>query len=118
MAKQEMSDELKLVLVLVLLFVLYPVGLILMFKWMRWPMWVKILIALPVALIILVFLGSFLIGFLSALNPKRQIERANTATERLNTATREYTCTKQCAALNLGKGTDACIQKCLKVLEK
>lgn len=111
MAKQEISYDIKLLLVLVLLFVLYPIGLIFMFKWMKWPTWVKLIIAFPVLLIILGFMAVFIIGFRGSYNPKTQVE---TAEELFNNAINENTCTKQCATLNTD--VDTCVQKCIQNL--
>ncbi|HTK03822.1 MAG TPA: hypothetical protein VL401_03595 [Alphaproteobacteria bacterium] len=112
-AKQEISSDLKLVIVLVLLFVLYPVGLILMFKWMTWPKWVKWLIALPVAIFLLcifiTMVGGLIFGLSGNYSSRNQLEDAE---NRLNNAVYQNTCTKQCAAT---KGDmDKCIQKCLQ----
>lgn len=111
MAKQELSYEIKLILVLVLLFVLYPVGLILMFKWMKWPTWVKLLIAFPILLVILGILGAMILGFSGSFNPKTQVKKAE---EQLINATNENTCTRQCATSSLD--IDTCIQKCIQNL--
>lgn len=113
MAKQELSYEIKLILVLVLLFVLYPVGLILMFRWMKWPTWVKLLIALPILLAILGFLGAMILGFSGVINPSSQIEKAEE--QRLESANKELICTKQCAALDTN--VDTCVQKCIQNLK-
>jgi hypothetical protein len=71
--KQDLSDDTKLILVLLFLFVLYPVGAILMWVWMDWPKWLKVLIALPIfifaffiALAILVGIVASFIGIFSA----------------------------------------------------
>ena len=57
--ENELSYDIKFLLVILLLFVMYPVGLILMWVWMpHWPTWLKLLISLPVLLgIFLCFVG-------------------------------------------------------------
>lgn len=60
----ELSYETKMVIVIICLLFVYPVGLILMWFWMReWPLWVKLLISLPLFLGVLFFIiGIVLIG--------------------------------------------------------
>lgn len=111
--QQELSYDAKFAITLVLLFVLYPVGLILMFKWMTWPKWLKWVIAFPVVFIVLGIILTFVIGFLAAFNSTRSIERANIVNQN---AVEENTCTKQCAAST--REIDECVQKCLQNLSK
>jgi hypothetical protein len=55
---QGMSQDTKTIIVILLLIFAYPLGLLLMWFWMKeWPVWVKILISLPVALGVLMFLA-------------------------------------------------------------
>lgn len=72
-----MSYDTKTIIVILLLVFVYPLGLVFMLMWMKWPTWVKVLIALPVGLIVLAFLGIIAVGMLAAVNPKAQIEKAN-----------------------------------------
>lgn len=51
-----LSYEIKTLIVIILLFFAYPVGLILMFMWMDWPGWVKALILLPAVCVILMII--------------------------------------------------------------
>jgi len=55
----EISYETKLTIVILLLLFVYPLGLIFMWVWMKnWPLWLKILISLPIVLGILgLFIG-------------------------------------------------------------
>lgn len=63
-ANGEFSEDARFLLVIVLLFVFYPVGLVLMWAWTNWPRWVKILISLPVLVgILLFFVGMILFAF-------------------------------------------------------
>src|SRR3989344_7604135 len=101
MAKQqELSYDTKLVLTLVLLFLLYPVGLILMFKWMTWPKWLKVLLSLPVVIFIFAFvfmiIGGFILGITGNYSRDNELEKAE---ERLNNAVYKNTCTKECAII-------------------
>lgn len=60
MAKnQEMSQDTKTIVTVLLLAFAYPIGLIMMFVWTKWPVWVKTLVVLPFVIGILSF---FLIG--------------------------------------------------------
>lgn len=45
-----LSYEIKTLITIFLLVSAYPVGLVLMFKWMKWPGWVKFLVFLPIIL--------------------------------------------------------------------
>jgi len=62
----ELSYDTKTLITVILLVTVYPVGLILMFAWMRWDKWIKILILLPfllavlVPILILIMAGSLL----------------------------------------------------------
>jgi cytochrome c oxidase subunit IV len=51
-----LSYEVKTLIVIILLFFAYPVGLILMFMWMDWSAWIKALILLPVVCLILMII--------------------------------------------------------------
>lgn len=57
--KQEISEDTKTLITVLLLVFAYPVGLIMMFVWTGWPKWVKTLIVLP---LVLGIIFSFLIG--------------------------------------------------------
>lgn len=66
--ESELSYETRVIVVILLLLFVYPVGLICMWAWMRnWPLWLKLLITLPLLLGVLVFfLGAIALGgFLS-----------------------------------------------------
>lgn len=56
--ESELSYETQVVIVILLLLFFYPVGIVLMWAWMRsWPLWVKLLISLPLLFGILAFFG-------------------------------------------------------------
>ncbi len=50
----ELSYQTKTLITVFLLVMVYPVGLILMFVWMRWSKWVNFLIALPAILTVII----------------------------------------------------------------
>lgn len=116
MAKQELSYDTKTLIVLVLLFVLYPVGLILMFKWMNWKNWIKWIIALPVLFIILGIILATVAGFFTAFNYKTQLNKAvEKSIENSNSAETELICTKDCASQNLTiEKMQVCLESCLE----
>jgi len=68
-----MSDDTKTLITVLLLIFAYPIGLILMFVWTKWPWWVKLLVAFPIALAILFIVG---MGALITANPGAQMEKA------------------------------------------
>jgi len=78
-----LSEDTKTILVVVTLLMAYPIGLILMFLWMKWPGWLKILIALPVALLVLAIA---LMIVVLMMYPRGQIERAKCANRCGNTS--------------------------------
>jgi hypothetical protein len=59
-SSNELSYDTKTIIVVLTLLLFYPVGVILMFKWMDWARWLKILIGLPVILILLGILVTFI----------------------------------------------------------
>lgn len=63
---EELSYETKLIIVILLLLFVYPLGVIFMWLWMReWPVWLKIVISLPIILgIIGIFVGIFFLSLL------------------------------------------------------
>ena len=116
--QQELSYDIKLVLTLVLLFLIYPVGLILMFKWMNWPKWLKIILSLPVIIIIIAFvimvIGGFVLGITGNYNSDNEFQKTE---DRINNMVYEKTCTKECASIATDNTMDFCVQKCIKELK-
>ena len=110
MAKQELSYDVKFVTTLILLFVFYPVGVVLMYKWMKWPTWLKTLIVLPLVLFTLIFIMAFVFGISGNLRTKEQTNA------RIEQAVVENKCTKECATSNLD--IDACVEKCVLELKR
>ena len=74
--KEGLSYDTKTIIVILLLVFAYPIGLILMFVWMKWPVWVKLLVALPTSLIFLGVFGILAAAVLVTINPRAQIEKA------------------------------------------
>ena len=62
----EISYETKLTIVILLLLFVYPLGLVFMWVWMKnWPLWLRLLISLPLALgVIGIFFGIFAISLI------------------------------------------------------
>lgn len=61
----------------IFLFVFYPIGLILMYAWMKWPIWVKILLTvllIPVAIFGLALTAGIL---MTMINPAEQFKAAD-----------------------------------------
>lgn len=71
---QGLSHDTKTLITVILLIFVYPIGVILMWLWMPWKTWIKILVSLPVVIIIIAILSSV---FLVALNPRGQLDEAN-----------------------------------------
>ncbi|MCR4264375.1 MAG: hypothetical protein NUV98_06690 [Candidatus Roizmanbacteria bacterium] len=83
-AQSGMSHDTKTIIVILLLILVYPIGLIMMYIWMKWPMWAKILITLPILLLFI--LPILAATVLVAINPKEQLAKARD-TERIAEAT-------------------------------
>lgn len=93
--RQGTSEDTKTLVTVLLLIFVTPIGLLVMFFWPKWKWWVKLLVAVP-AILAAGFMAIFLLGALVAVNPSKQIERAecmNKCTE-TNTTTE---CTEMCA---------------------
>ena len=52
----ELSYDTKTILTVFMLVTLYPVGLVMMHRWMIWPNWLKILVISPLILLATIFL--------------------------------------------------------------
>lgn len=59
-SQQPTNHDTRFIIVILLLIFFYPIGLILMWMWMRWQNWVKVLLSLPVIITVLVILGSII----------------------------------------------------------
>lgn len=91
-----MSEDTKTLIVILLLIFVYPIGLIMMFVWMKWPWWVKLLVALPVTLVVFAMVSIMGVAILATINPSGQVNKArdavnkNNAAEVLNAVERYY----------------------------
>lgn len=57
------SESLKGIITLFLLVVAFPVGVLLMWKWVKWNIFVKIALTfLPLTILLLILLGAFKLG--------------------------------------------------------
>lgn len=68
------SNDTKTIITVLLLVFIYPAGLIVMWTWTKWPIWLKIVLSLPVVILILaIAAGIFLVG----IDPEKQFAQAN-----------------------------------------
>lgn len=64
--QQPMSQDTKMLIVVLCLIFIYPIGLILMFSWAKsWPRWLKILITLPLIITVLLFIPLVVLSIIS-----------------------------------------------------
>jgi hypothetical protein len=90
------DDSTKTIVTIILLFFFYPVGVVLMWLWMKWKTWVKVLITGLGCLSIIVPLLILGGAMFTAVNPQEQLSKANdtqtrsTAGELLNSLERYY----------------------------
>lgn len=88
------------ILVVLLLIFVYPVGLILMFIWMKWPQWVKILVTSPIIISIFMFFLILLFGILGITNrlagPTKEEAYTNTCLDICKNADDHTTCMDTC----------------------
>src|SRR3989338_3555928 len=71
-----LSEGTKTLIVVLTLIFTYTVGLILMFLWMKWRWWIKLLISVLLFPVAILFLGIYSAVLLSAINPVAQIKKA------------------------------------------
>lgn len=81
--ESELSYETRVIVVILLLLFVYPIGLICMWAWMRnWPLWLKLLISLPLFLGVLAFFaGAIALGSILS-HTRLQYEMQNRMQER------------------------------------
>lgn len=71
------DHQTKLIIVVVTLVFVFPVGIVLMWLWMKdWPNWAKIVLTLPVILSIIAIVGIFFVMIL-ALNTRQKVNISN-----------------------------------------
>jgi len=93
--EEGMSYDTKTVIVVLCLIFAYPIGLILMFAWMKWPMIVKLLVTIPVTFIFLV-ISLLMVGLvLATVNPVSQIKKAE-CTQICQNSENMESCVRQC----------------------
>lgn len=71
-AKQGTSEDTKTIVTVLLLIFIYPIGVIVMWFWTKWPLWLKILLSVLALPIILVVIGFIAATVLVASNPEIQ----------------------------------------------
>lgn len=117
-----------IVTVLVLLFA-YPIGILLMWSWTKWPKWIKFLITLP---IILAIVGLALAFFVATIDPTKQLGKAQDANYRntaqefssaiqryyKNNQTLPWTANPPCASKPTGNENIATLTPCVDLLIK
>jgi len=87
------SEDTKTLVTVILLLAAYPIGVVVMYFWMRnWAKWVKSLIALPLIIGFILLILAFLISIFSTLSPSESY--------------RKGVCVSEC------KGNQACIRLC------
>ncbi len=91
---QGVSENNKAIVTVILLVFVYPVGLLLMWFWTKWPRWAKIIISLPLFLAIL---GILAVALLATINPVKQLNQAK--------------CAQQCVN---SENKNICIDTCIK----
>lgn len=96
-APQGTSNDTKIIVTVILLVFFFPVGLILMWFWTKWPRWLKILLTVPLILTIFLFMGLFAIGFLAALNPNSAYNKGKCVSQCENSIDRS-SCIQACSS--------------------
>lgn len=73
-----------------------PIGLIVMWFWPKWKLWIKLLVSIPLIFFTLLFGGIIAAGILAVINPSAQIEKAKCMTECQQQNGKEY-CVNFCS---------------------
>lgn len=95
-SSQEASYDMKTLVVVLLLIFLYPIGIILMYVWMKWKSWVKALITAPGCIILIIFFLSFVLGLLATLNPAAQFNKGKCVAECKKQTVNQEQCLQSC----------------------
>lgn len=120
-----------IVTVLVLLFA-YPIGVLLMWFWTKWPKWVKILVTFPIILLAIAIIGIILALFVATIDPTKQLGKAQDANYRntaqefssaiqryyKNNQTLPWTANPPCASKPTGNENIATLTPCVDLLIK
>lgn len=93
------NDNSTLVTVLLLIFA-YPIGMIVMWFWPKWKVWVKLLVSLPFVIGIIAIVASVM---MVALNPEAQnaFQTGAACGQQCQTATDQEACIQECLQENL-----------------
>jgi len=70
------SNGAKTIITILLLIFIYPLGIVLMWVWTKWPIWIKILLTLFLALFLLILAILFPIILVAVINPPQQFSKA------------------------------------------
>lgn len=73
--QQETSADTKTIVTVLLLIFFFPIGLILMWFWTKWPTWVKVVVSLPIVLGAIAVLSAVLLVAKSAVNYGQQYNK-------------------------------------------
>ncbi len=95
-SNQGTSDDTRTIVTVLLLIFVPPVGLILMWVWTKWKLWVKLLVSIPAILVSLAISGVIFTAALVIVDPTRQIQRAKCVTECSKTEERSV-CLEECS---------------------
>lgn len=94
-----MSEDTKSLITVLLLIFAFPVGLLVMWFWVKWRLWVKLLISVPI-LILVVLVVLFVL--LATVNPSAQIEKAE-CVRNCRETTPDENCSEKCVAKTINK---------------
>ncbi len=72
--KEGISEDTKAIVVALLLIFVYPIGLMLAWFWVKWNLWVKILLTIPFVFFAIV-LSTIISTAISKANPGRQLDK-------------------------------------------
>lgn len=91
-----MSEDTKAMITVLLSIFAFPIGLILMWFWVKWPVWVKVVISIPLLILpIIAIVGIFSAAVLSTVNPRAQIQKAECARQ-CETSSNKTLCAQTC----------------------
>lgn len=90
----------KTVFVIISLILFWPLGLVLMLVWMKWPVWIKIVVPIGmafVALIVTSFIATLLVAFINP-QAKVQMARLQLCANQCESETDQNKCVTDCVA--------------------
>ncbi len=71
-----MSEDTKAIITILLLIFVFPVGIVMMWVWMKWPVWVKILITFVAIIPLFIIVGAISAIVLVSINPLERTREA------------------------------------------